>query len=426
MGDGRDQPVIIPYRPRPLQLAIHSALDAHRFAVLVCHRRFGKTVLAVNHLIKGALTCRLLRPRFAYIAPTFRQGKAVAWDYVKHYALAVPGCVVNESELRVDFPNGGQVRVYGADSPDSLRGIYIDGVVPDEFGMMQGRVWTEVIRPALSDRLGWAAFIGTPNGKNAFYDLVQHARTTEGWYLAIHKASETGIIPDSELALARQSMSEDEYAQEYECSFEASVRGAIYAKEMSRARADGRVGKVPWDPAIPVHTAWDLGRNDSTAVWFLQQVHGETRAIDYYEASGEALGHYVNVLRSKPYTYGEHMLPHDVEVVDLSEPTGRSRKEILESLGLNVRVCPRLSLEDGIEATRLLLARAWFDETKTAQGIECLQNYRREENLRTGELKTLPVHDWASHGADAYRTAAVLLRDEQKAREITMDYRWIV
>ncbi len=406
--------IVIPYAPRPLQLAIHEQLDAHRFGVVVCHRRFGKTVLAVNHLQKGALTCDKERPRFGYIAPTYRQAKAIAWDYAKHYARPIPGVSFNESELRVDLPNGGQIRLFGADNPDALRGIYLDGVVLDEFGLMQGKVWSEVLRPALADRMGWALFIGTPNGKNAFWEMRDFAATQPGWFLAEHKASETGVIAQTELESSRQTMSADAYEQEYECSFEASVRGAVFAREFAYLRENGRIKDLPWEPSIPVNTAWDLGMGDSTAIWCLQLHNNEVRVIDYYESSGEALGHYVNWLRSLPYTWGRHILPHDAQVRELG--TGRSRVEILAGLGVRATVCKQFSLDDGLEAARLFLKRCWFDQARCKQGLEALQNYRRDENTRTGELRAEPVHDWASHGADAFRYAALGLKEQDDKR----------
>src|SRR5260221_9567940 len=180
----------IPYAPRPLQQVIHDGMTTHRFGAVVCHRRFGKTVAAVNHLQRAALLCEKPRPRFAYLAPTYTQGKAIAWDYIKHYAGPIPGHVVNESELRVDYPNGGQLRIFGADNPDSLRGLYFDGIVLDEHGLMPPRTFGEVVRPTLSDRAGWALFIGTPNGKNAFYDVIQQAQREAGWFFAEYKASQ--------------------------------------------------------------------------------------------------------------------------------------------------------------------------------------------------------------------------------------------
>lgn len=398
--------VEIPYRPRPLQLAIHQALESHRFGVVVCHRRFGKSVCAINHLQKGALTCRRPRPRFGYIAPTYRQGKATIWDYAKHYARPVPGTTINESELRVDYPNGGQVRVYGGDDPDNLRGIYLDGVVLDEYGLHQTDTFSTVLRPALTDREGWALFLGTPNGKNQFYDIHRFAQTESTWFSAVYKASETGILSPDELSAARAVMTQDEYDQEFECSFEAAVKGAIFAKDLAEARAGGRVTAVPYDPVLPVDTDWDLGVGDATAIWFSQSLRsGEVRLIDYYESSGEGLPHYAALLRTKSYVYGRHWAPHDIRMRELA--SGRSRLETAASLGIRFEVCPNVPVEEGIHAARMLLPRCWFDAQRCDAGLESLQHYRRDYNARLNEFKASPVHDWSSHGADAFRGLAV-------------------
>lgn len=402
------QQVVIPYAPRPQQVEIHSKLDAHRFGAAVCHRRFGKTVLAVNQLIKGALTCKLPRPRFAYLAPTYRQGKAIAWDYLKHYTNVIPGREFNESELRVDLPNAAQIRIYGADNPDALRGIYLDGVVPDEFGLMPSRTFSEVLRPALADRQGWAFFIGTPNGKNHFYDVCQQARTEAGWFFAEFKASETGLIAKSELEMARKSMTPDEYDQEWECSFEASVKGAIFADEIRRARDGKRIKTIPYDRSILVDTFWDLGVGDATSIWFVQAVGLEIRLIDYYESSGQGLDHYISVLKQKGYSYGRHVGPHDIEVKEFG--SGKTRLEMAREMGINFEVAPKLGLEDGINAARLLFDRCYFDQDRCKLGLDALMNYRRDFNTRIDEFKPVPVHDWASHGADAFRYMAVSIR----------------
>ena len=416
--------VVIPYEPRPLQLEIHRALDEKRFGVVVCHRRFGKTVMGINQLTKGAATCERERPRFGYIAPTLKQAKAVAWDYLKHYTQPIPGVSYNETELRADLPNDARIRLFGADNPDALRGIYLDGVVLDEFPLMQGRTWSEVIRPLLTDRQGWALFIGTPNGKNAFWDIYQAAEGASNWYRAAFKASETGVIPQSELEDARRMMTEDEYAQEFECSFEASVRGAVYAKELAQVRAQGRMTRVPYDPLLPVHTAWDLGVGDSTAIWFAQLVGAERRIVDYYEASGEGLQHYAAVLDRKGYKYGRHLAPPDIEVRELG--SGRSRKEIAAGLGVKFETVKAMKLEDGINAARMILPTCYFDADKCKQGIECLQNYRWDFNQRMDEFKPTPVHDWASHGADAFRYLALGLRELPSMKPLKIDMKWVV
>ncbi len=403
--------VTIPYKPRPLQREVHRRLESKRFGVVVCHRRFGKSVLGVNHLQKGALTCAKERPRFAYIGPTYRQAKATVWDYAKHYAspLIDQGVKFNESELRIDYPNGGQIRLYGGDDPDSLRGLYFDGVVVDEYGLHQSDLFSTVLRPALVDRAGWALFLGTPNGRNQFESILRYAQEQgpdSDWFWAVYKASETQLIPPDELAAARRVMTSDEYAQEFECSFEAAVKGAIYAKELEQARSSGRVTRVPLDARLPVDTDWDLGVGDSTAIWFSQSLRsGEVRLVDYYEASGEGLPHYAQVLKDRGYTYGTHWAPFDIEVKELG--SGRSRLETAASLGIKFRICPKLDIEDGIHAARMLFPSCWFDETKCKAGLEALQHYRRDYNQRINEFKATPVHDWSSHAADAWRYLAV-------------------
>jgi phage terminase large subunit len=414
--------VTVPYRPRPLQRVLHRALDEHRFVVAVCHRRWGKSVMAVNALQKGALTCRRPRPRFAYIAPTYRQGKSTAWDFMQHFARPIPGIAINQQELRIDYPNSGQVRIYGSDNEDALRGIYLDGVVFDEYGMQSPRVFSEVVRPALADREGWALFIGTPNGKNQFYDVAERAKSGEpGWAYVEYKASDTGVVSAEELAAARSVMTPDEYAQEFECSFQASVRGAIYATELEAARAAGRLCAVPYDPTLPVDTDWDLGVGDATAIWFSQSVRsGEIRLIDYYEASGEGLPFYAQVLRERGYTYGAHWAPHDIRVRELG--SGRSRLETATSLGIKFQIVPNIPLEDGIHAVRMLLPRCWFDATKTKAGLETLQHYRRDYNTRLNEFKATPMHDWAEHGASAFRYLAVRHKTPEAPRPVVDEY----
>src|SRR5262245_48469031 len=214
------------YRARPGQVELHA--DGARFKVVVAHRRFGKTLFAVNELLRGATRVSLRAPRFAYVAPFYRQAKAIVWDYLRHYGRAVPGARFHETELRCDLPNGARISLYGADDPDSLRGLYFDGVVLDEYAQMDPKAWSEVIRPALADRQGWAIFIGTPMGRNSFWRLYERAKAAPGWRAALFRAGETGVIPAAELAAAKRAMGAAEYAQEFECSFDAAIRGAYY------------------------------------------------------------------------------------------------------------------------------------------------------------------------------------------------------
>lgn len=395
--------VVIPYRPRPLQRELHDSLD--RFNVIVCHRRFGKTVFAINEAIKAAFTTQHKNPRIAYIAPLYKQAKAVAWDYLKEFTETVPGRVVNESELRVDFAHGARIQLFGGDSPDSLRGIYLDLVVLDEYAQMSPRLWSEIIRPTLSDRKGKAIFIGTPRGHNQFYELYRDAQSQDGWKVVIHRASDTGIVDAEELQSARSAMTEAEYEQEYECSWQAAIRGAYYGKLIADAESAGRVGNVPHDSTEKVETWWDLGVGDSTAIWFVQRVGQEVRVIDYYEMTGEGLPHYAQILDKKGYLYSRHIAPHDIRVRELG--SGKSRLEIAQSLGIGFDIAPQQSVDDGIQAVRAMIPRCWFDSAKCKQGLESLRQYRAEYDDRLRTFRSRPLHDWSSHAADAFRYGAV-------------------
>lgn len=400
------------YRPRPQQAELHSKLKRNRFGAAVCHRRLGKTVCAINHLIDAAIFSQKERPRFAYIAPTYRQGKAIAWDYLKHYTKGIPGVQVNESELRIDLPNTAQIRIYGADNPDSLRGLYFDGAVLDEYGLMPSRTFSEVVRPALADRKGWALFIGTPNGKNQFYEVCELAKKEEGWFFAEFKASDTKILDAEELEMARKSMTPDEFDQEFECSFEASVKGAVYADEIRKAREQKRIGVVPYDRTCLVETFWDIGYGDSTAIWFVQVVMNEIHLIDYYENSGQPIDHYAGIVRTRGYSYARHVGPHDLDKHEFG--TGKTIKESAQKAGIYFEVCPQLGLEEGINAARQLFTRCYFDQEKCRDGLEALMNYRWDFNSRIDEYKPVPVHDWASHGADAFRYMAIMTNRARK------------
>jgi phage terminase large subunit len=406
--------VVIPYYPREAFQAFHERTQ--RWAVIVAHRRAGKTVACVNDLIRRALQDGKKDGRYAYLSPYFSQAKAVAWDYLRRFAQPLLGDKPNETELRVDLVNGARIRLYGADNPDALRGLALDGVVLDEVADMRPRVWGEIIRPALADRQGWAVWIGTPKGHNAFHDVWQQAQANADWFALLLKASATGILPAEELIDARRTMSEDEYAQEFECSFEAAIQGAYYGKELAAAEEEGRISGVPAEKGALVHTAWDLGIGDSTAIWFVQQVGREVRVIDYYEASGVGLDHYAKVLQAKPYLWGEHIVPHDAAVRELG--TGKTRIETLANLGIRTKMAPKLSIDDGIHASRMLLARCWFDRERTFEGLGKLKQYRREWDEERKTFKPRPLHDHSSHAADAFRYLAVGLTPERRQEPI--------
>jgi len=353
----------------------------------------------------------------------------VAWEILKGYVKDLPFVDIHESELRVDIrrphlKDRVRIMLVGAENPDALRGLYLDGVLLDEYADMNPIIWTSVLIPALTDRQGWAIFIGTPKGMNHFYKLYLENKDNPDWFCGIYKASETGVLTTADLEMARASMSESEYAQEFECSFAAALVGAYYGKDIEKAEADGRICAVPYDKALPVHTFWDLGISDTMSIWFAQILRGrEIRWIDYHEESGMGLEHYVKVLKEKGYVYEEIVFPHDGAARELG--TGKSRQETMQSLmrGVRVRIVPRANVADGINAARLMIAKSYFDATKCKKGIEALKSYERVYDAKNQVFQSLPKHNWASHGADAFRTGAMGMDENRPSRENIEKYR---
>lgn len=423
MSDTDQQKITIPYHPRPLQDKFHQ--EAKRFTVASCHRRFGKTVMAVNWLLREIIMCPRPRAQGAYIAPTYGAAKRIAWVMLRDYAGVIPGVKFNEAELRCDLPDGRRIWLLGAENPDSLRGLRLDAACLDEYADMNARLFPEIIRPALSDfGDGKCLWIGTPRGENQFkeiYDIAMKEMEDGNpeWYCMRFPASETGVLAQTELDAAKATMDPSQYDQEFEVSWSAALIGAYYASLLDKADIDGRIGSVPWEPNLEVHTAWDLGIADSTAIWFYQQMRGEpvVRVIDYFEASGEGLHHYIAELKNRDYVYGQHYLPHDVMVRELG--SGMSRYEILRGLGIRPTVVHKLPIQDGIEAVRAVIPRCHFDRGNCADGLKKLRSYHRIFNDRTGDWADRPKHDHNSHAADSFRYLAVGIRDGRPADEFS-------
>ena len=402
--------VQIPYTPRPLQAELHKNLDKYRFAVLSCHRRFGKSVAIINHLIRAALTHKLKNPRFAYIAPTYKQAKSIAWDYLKMFAGAIPGAKFHETELRCDLPNGSRITLLSSEQPDSLRGLFLDGVCIDEVAQVEPRLWNEIIRAALSDRKGFCYFIGTPAGmSNLFYELYQYALGDDEWFTYTAKASEPKIIDQKELDAAKAQMGDTKYRQEFECDWIANIEGSVYGDLIKTLEDNNQLTRMSYDPSLEVHTAWDLGVDDSTAIVFYQILGNQIIIIDYYENNREGLPHYVGVVKDKDYIYGEHYAPHDIEVMEFS--TGKTRQEVAYQLGIRFRILPKLALEDGIHSLKMILPRCWFDIENTKPLINALRQYHRKYNEKNKMFSNKPVKDWSSHACDAARYMAMSITD---------------
>lgn len=375
----------------------------------MAHRRCGKTVATINDKIKRAITTDKQHYRAAYLAPYLKQAKDVAWEYLKRYSQPLWGKAPNESELYVELLNGARIKIYGADNPDALRGGYLDDATLDEYADMYPGIWGSVIRPMLADRLGSATFIGTPKGRNSFCELYERAKVDPDWFPFFLPASETRIIPQSELDAAAREMTPEQYAQEFECSFEAAIVGAYYGRDMAEADRSGRIAGVPYDPALPVYTAWDLGIGDSTAIWFWQAHLNELRVIDFYEANGHGLDHYAKVIHAKPYKVEADYVPHDARVRELG--TGRTRVETMQTLGLKPRLVPAHKVMDGINALRVMFPRTYWDREACKDGLEALRQYRADYDEKARVFRDSPKHDWTSHASDAARYMAMAWRE---------------
>jgi hypothetical protein len=406
-------PVKLKYRPRSVFEDFHTRKQ--RWAVIVAHRRCGKTVACINDLIVKALLENKKHAQYAYIAPFYSQAKSVAWRYLERFSEPFM-TKANQSELWVELVNGARIRLFGADNPDALRGNFLDGVVMDEMADMKPSVWGEIIRPLLSDRIGWATFIGTPKGHNSFYDIFNEAQKNPNWYVKTLRADQTNLLPQAELDDARASMSDNQYEQEFLCSFEAAILGAFYGQEMRRITDLERITSVDYDPMFPCHTVWDLGFNDSTAVIWFQVVYGEIRVLDHHSSNGQAIPYYTGLLAQKEdqygYKYGYHYLPHDARAKTLAS----GGKSIIEQIATKIdikhlKIVPNLSLQDGIQATRLALTRCWFDN-KCDELIECLRQYQREWDDDKKVFRDRPKHDWTSHSSDAMRYLSIVWKDE--------------
>jgi hypothetical protein len=430
------------YTPRPLQLPfwkamqnagkplaegeVRSAMNGTlNRGVKVWHRRYGKDKSDWNFMIDQAMEYVGV---YFYFLPTYSQAKKVIWDgigkdgfkFIEH----IPAEIIkskNKSELQITLVNDSIIQLIGTDNYDSIMGTNPRGCVFSEFSLQNPMAW-EFIRPILKENKGWALFNFTPRGKNHAYDIYKLAEKSPLWFCQLLTVADTRALSPEEIQEERdEGMEEDMIRQEYYCSFEGSIHGAYYSKLIHDAREQGRIKEhIPIEPSIPVDTYWDLGMDDSTSIWFIQQVNNEPRAVGYYENSGEGLEFYSRYLQEyrerRKFTYGVHMFPHDVKVRELG--TGVSRTETLKKLGIKADIMPQMSLNDGINAVRQAIPVVWFDETECEKGIKCLENYRKEYDEINKCFKNKPLHDWCSHGADAFRTFGTTVQGIKHRRRI--------
>jgi hypothetical protein len=322
-----------------------------------------------------------------------------------------------ENEMMIKLRVGSTWQVVGSDNYNSLVGSPPVGVVFSEFSIANPASWA-YIRPILRENKGWALFIYTPRGRNHGESLYRGAKGDPTWFAQMLMAPETGVFTPEELQQELSELQREHgmelgqafFDQEYMCSFDSAVLGAIYAGTLRHLDSLGRIGEVPYDLKLPVHTAWDLGFDDSTAIWFWQITYGEIRLIDYYQNNNQAIVHYCDLVKKKPYTYGRHWVPHDA-ANKLQAAAGHSILNQMWDANIKASIMPATSQQNSIEATRATLERCWFDAKKCELGLNALRSYQFEWDDDKRTFKSKPRHDWASHGADAFEIIAQVWRD---------------
>lgn len=413
------------WRPRPYQQLLWDRMKAGcRRAIPVWHRRAGKDDVALHWTARAA---HVRRGVYWHMLPQANQARKAVWDAInphtgqKRIDDVFPQVLRSNTrvqDMTIELKCGSLWQLVGSDNYNSLVGTPPVGIVFSEWALADPAAWA-YLSPILEENGGWAMFITTPRGKNHAYRMFKMAQQSPSWFSQVLSISDTDIITQEryeEIKRERCAEFGDVFGealceQEYLCSFEAAVLGAYYSKEMATAERAGRICEVPHDPDLPVHTAWDIGVDDSTSIWLFQVLAGGLNVIGYYENSGLGADHYCDWLETHDYTWGHDLLPHDVRVREWGVPGARTRFETLQRLKRRPRTVPMSPLSDGINAARRTLPSCRFDAKGCERGLDALRNYHTDYDEETRVLGKLPVHDWSSHGADAYRTLAMGWRE---------------
>jgi phage terminase large subunit len=407
----------IPYSPRNWAKDFHSSIK--RWIVLVLHRRAGKTTAILNHLQRDAI--KVPNSQYAFIATTYTQVKMIAWDIAKNISKDIPGVQhINTAPFTVIYPNGSKIYLLGSDNPDALRGLALWGGGQDESSQQPSNLFTEVISKALADHLGYWIWAGTPRGKNQFYRTYMAGKSNPDDYTVIFKTIDDSLkeekgdsidnlgkaLDDDRRLVAIGEMTQEEFDQEWYCSFEAAIKGAYYSRQISDARKGGRIKNVPYETEIPVHTVWDLGIGKNLAIGFYQRVGREVHMIDYWQGDEkDGIPQAVKIIKEKPYVYGKHFAPHDIKATE--QGSGKTKLETAKQLGVKFDVVMDIGVDNGINAGRLMFARLWVDEGKCAYWLDAISQYHQEWDEKRGMFIEKPYHDWTSHPADVHRYASV-------------------
>jgi len=374
-----------------------------RFNVLVVHRRWWKTVWVIIDVLVEAIE---IVWDYAYIAPTYKQAKKIAWRMIQKYWNQITWFTYNSSELMVTYSNWSTITLFWAENPDSLRWLDIRWVIFDEYAQQPSWIYSEIIFPMINANRWWVTWIWTPKWKNSFYKLYERAKKDDRFYTVLLKYTDTWLLDEEQIKDAKAEMTEEEFEQEYNCSFDAFMRWAVYWKELALAQKEWRVKKDIYEEWLWVYTFWDLWISDAMTILFIQAIWWEIRIIDSYKNSWFWLEHYADIVKGKPYKYISHYFPHDIKHREVSTWLTRLSTAI-KLLWDNCEVVPMNSIESWINAWRLIFKNVRINE-ELEEFINDLSLYKYEWDDNRQEFKKTPEHDWTSHYADAFRYCAII------------------
>lgn len=410
------------WQPRAYQRPLWNYLEnGGKRAIEIAHRRWGKDDLVLH---RTAIAAHERIAGYWHCLPEYEQARKAIWTAVNPHTgkrridEAFPPEIrdsKDEQQMFIRFKNGSTWQVIGSDRYNSLVGAGVAGVTFSEWALANPSSWG-FIRPMIEENNGWATFITTPRGRNHAKSMLEMAQGNSRWFAEISSIKDTGALTQEQIdetikeyvALFGEDIGRAQYEQEYLCSFNAAILGAFYAREMLALRSEGRISEIEPVPGQPVHRAWDIGVRDDTSIWWFQVVGTKVHILDCYTASGVGVDHYAEIVHAKPYAPGTDFVPHDAKVKEWG--TGRTRVEVMTSLGLKPQLVPLAGKLDGIQAARSTLARCIFHPRTEEKGIAALEQYRREWDDEKKTFRASEVHDWTSHLADAFRYLAMAWR----------------
>lgn len=402
------------FEPRDYQKPfIQHMVNGGKRAFLLWARRTGKDLCCWNIIIRAAIVDPGI---YYYIFPNYSQARKALWDSSTMKGVKfldfIPNELIaskNDQQMKLRLTNGSLIQVVGCENYNTLMGTNAKGMVFSEWALCEPMAF-QYLQPVLLASEGWCVFNTTPRGKNHAYDTWMMAnQNTDTYFVQKLTVEDAKHVPISviEQEIKQGTLTEDMVLQEFYCSWDQGIQGAYYARYLDKMNLEGRICPVPWEPALPVSTSWDIGVTDATSIIFFQEAHGHIRIIDCYENSKHGIEHYVNVLKEKPYQYHKHIGPHDIRIKDFS--SGITRWDKAKDLGVTFTVADKLSIMDGIEAVRSLLPKCYIDKDKCRPLVNALENYRQEWDTKHKRYKSQPLHNWSSHMADSMRYLAVSL-----------------